>query len=58
MHAAQRLLANAPARHVDDPLKRQIVGGTTQHAHIGHGVTDFGAFVEPQSTHHAIRHAQ
>ena len=51
-------IADAAARDVDDALERQVVGRLRQHAHIGDGVADLGAFVEAQAADDAVRNAE
>ena len=55
VHRPQRLLADAAAGHVDDPLERQVVSRLDGGAHIGDGVADFGPFIEAQAADDAIR---
>ena len=54
---AQRAVAEAAFREVDDTLERQVVVGADQDPEIGHRVADFLPFVEPQAPDHAVGQA-
>ena len=58
MQHLQRGVAEAALGHVDDSLEGEIVGRLRDHAQIGEGVTDFGAFVETRAADHAIGQAE
>ena len=53
-----RRLADATARHVDDALRRDVVGGIHGEREVRHDVANFGTVEEARSAHDAIRHAR
>ena len=58
VHGPQRHLPHPAARHVDDALERQVIGGLVQHAHVGDGVAYLRPFVEPQPADDAVGDAE
>ena len=56
VHRPQRRFADTAAGNIDDPLKRQVVRRLDCSAHIGDGISDFGAFIEPQAANDTIGH--
>ena len=56
--AAQRAVADAAPRQIDDPLERQIVVRLADHAEIGDGVADLGPLVEARAADDPVGDAQ
>ncbi len=54
---AQRLLANAPRRDVDDAHQAHTVIGIVKDAQIGHHILDLPALVEPGRPHQLVGHS-
>src|SRR3546814_10674532 len=52
-----RLVAKPALWGVDDPLEREIVVRLHNDAQISHGVADFGAFVETETTDYPVEQA-
>ena len=57
MDFLHRLVANAALGHVYDPFEREVVGGLTDDAQIGDGITNFGALVKAKATNYPIVNA-
>ena len=58
VHFPHRGIAKPALGQIDDAFKRQIIRGLCHHTEIGHGITDFLAFIKPRATHHAIGNAK
>src|SRR3546814_10255225 len=58
MQLAQRGDADAAARHVDDPLERQIVVALVDHPQVRDGVAHLLALVEPRTPDHPVGDAE
>ena len=50
-------LADAAPRHVDDALRRDVVGRVHDEREVGHDVADLGAVEEARAADDAVRHA-
>ena len=55
---ADRRVAEAALRRVDDALEGEVVAGLSDAAQIGERVADFGALVEARAADHLVGHAE
>ena len=56
LHLRNRLIAKPALGLIDDPFKRQIIGGLIDQPQISERIADFGALIKAEAADNLVRH--